>query len=369
MPDRYSFDFGIKSADGFDYGVLFVFAEFGVEGEGEDFGGGAFGVGEVAGAVAEGGESGLLVEAEGVVDFGADALRGEVGAEVVAAGSADDVLVEDVLGAGMGVGQDDAGCDGVGLSGEVQGGDAGCEEELVVAGGEVAAALVPGGEVAEFDREDGGLEGVEAGVPADFVVEVAAGHAVGAEGAGAGVDGGGAGGDEAGVAEGGEVLGGVEAEGGGVAEGAGGDGVPGGAEGLGGVLDEQEAGVLELEGDEGVEVGALAEEVDGEDGVDRGVAARTSAAATGERLKVRGSMSAKRGMAPARRMAEAEAKKLKGEVMTAWVRGCVGRPWSPMPAAARASQRASVPLAQPMPWGRRRRGRRRPRRRRPAGRG
>ncbi len=249
---------------------MFVFAEFGVEGQGEDLGGGAFGFGKVSGVIAEGCEGGLLVEAEGIVDFGADRFGGEVGSEVVAAGGADDVLVEDVLGAGVGVGQDDAG--GPGVLGRGEGGDAGGEEELVVAGGEVAAALVPGGQVAEFDLEDGGLEGVESGVPADFVVEVAARHAVGAEGAGAGVEGGGAGGDEAGVAEGGEVFSGVEAEGGGVAEGACGDGVPGGAEGLGGVLDEQEAGMLELEGDEGVEVGALTVEVNGEDGLDVGAA-------------------------------------------------------------------------------------------------
>jgi len=87
---------------------LLVFAELGVDGESEDFGGGAFGFGEVAGFVAEGREGGLLVEAEGVVDLGADVVGGEVGAELVAAVGADDVLVEDVLGAGVGPGQDDA---------------------------------------------------------------------------------------------------------------------------------------------------------------------------------------------------------------------------------------------------------------------
>ena len=35
-----------------DDGLLFVFAEFGVDGEGEDFGGGLLGVGEVAEFVA-----------------------------------------------------------------------------------------------------------------------------------------------------------------------------------------------------------------------------------------------------------------------------------------------------------------------------
>ncbi len=43
--------------------------------------------------------------------------------------------------------------------------------------------------------------------------------------------------------------------------------VPGGAEGLGGVFDEEQAGIVLLEGGEGVQVGALAVEVDGEDGL------------------------------------------------------------------------------------------------------
>ena len=63
-------------------------------------------MGEVSGAVAEGEQSLLLVEAEGVVDLAANTEGGEVGAEFVAAGGSDDVLVEDVLGAGVGVGQD-----------------------------------------------------------------------------------------------------------------------------------------------------------------------------------------------------------------------------------------------------------------------
>ena len=67
---------------------------------------------------------------------------------------------------------------------------------------------------------------------------------------------------------------------------------------------------------------------------------RSSSTDAGERLKVVASMSASRGVAPARRIALTVAKKLKGVVMTA----------SPGPtlAAAKASQMASVPLAQPM---------------------
>ena len=56
---------------------------------------------------------------------------------------------------------------------------------LVVEQGELAAAAVAGGDVAQLDLEYGGLQGVEAGVPADLVVEVAAPHAVGAEHGGA----------------------------------------------------------------------------------------------------------------------------------------------------------------------------------------
>ena len=124
-------------------------------------------------------------------------------------------------------------------------------EELVVAGGAVAALPVPFGKVAQLDLENGGLDGVEAGVPADLVVVVAAGHAVGAERAGAGGELRVGGGDEAGVAEGGEVLGGVEAEGGGVAERAGAAGrlarrSPRCAEGLGGVFDQKQPGVVAL---------------------------------------------------------------------------------------------------------------------------
>jgi len=90
---------------------------------------------------------------------------------------------------------------------------------------------------------------------------------VGAEDTGVVVDRGGGGGDEAGVAHGAEIFCGVEAEGGSVAESSGGDVVPGGSEGLGGVFDEYEVVVL-LEGGERVPVGALAVEMDGEDGFD-----------------------------------------------------------------------------------------------------
>ena len=111
--------------------------------------------GEVALFIAEAGKAGLEMKREGVVDLAADFLVGKVLAERVAAWGADDVLVEDVAGALIGDGKDDAFVDGG--CGEVC-----CVEELVVAGGVVAALLVPLGEVAEFDLEDGCLDGVEA---------------------------------------------------------------------------------------------------------------------------------------------------------------------------------------------------------------
>ena len=46
----------VEAADGFDDRLHFVFAEAGVHGQREDLGGGAFGVGEVAGFVAERGQ-------------------------------------------------------------------------------------------------------------------------------------------------------------------------------------------------------------------------------------------------------------------------------------------------------------------------
>ncbi len=66
-------------------------------------------------------------------------------------------------------------------------------------------------------------------------------------------------------------------------------------------------------------------------------------------MKVRGSMSAKTGMAPARRMALALAKKLKGVVTTTSgaEEGTRLPVLLPMPRAASASQSASVPLAHP----------------------
>ena len=140
-------------------------------------------------------------------------------------------------------------------------------EERVVATGNVVAGMVPGVDVAELDGEDGALEAVHAGVPADFVVVVAAAHAVLTEHFGALGEVAGVGGDHAGVACGTEVFGGIEAEGGDVAEGSGFDSTPLGAPGLGGVFDEREVALLGDAG-EGSPVSTLAKEVNGEDGAD-----------------------------------------------------------------------------------------------------
>ncbi len=78
--------------------------------------------------------------------------------------------------------------------------------------------LVPSRHVFELDRKDGALEAVHARVPADLVVVVAAAHAVLAQHAGALGEVVGIGGDHAGIACGAQVLGGIEAEGGGVAQ-------------------------------------------------------------------------------------------------------------------------------------------------------
>src|SRR3569833_2316758 len=113
----------------------------------------------------------------------------------------------------------------------------------MVAFGDGPTGVVPARDVFEFDFEDGALEAVEAGVPSEFVVVVAAAHSVLAKHAGAFGDVVVTGGDDAGVSGGAEVLGGVEAEGSGVAEGAGGFAVPFGTPGLSGVFEDIEASV------------------------------------------------------------------------------------------------------------------------------
>ncbi len=98
----------VEALDDVDYGLLLVFSEFRVHGQGQYLVGGAFGFGEVASLVAQCGQAGLQVERQRVVDLAADLAVGEVLAEGVAAGDSDHVLVEDVSSTRVGVGQDDA---------------------------------------------------------------------------------------------------------------------------------------------------------------------------------------------------------------------------------------------------------------------
>ena len=86
--------------NGADDGLLLVFAEFGKDGQGEDFAGGALCLWEPAFSISKTFQRVLHVERDGVVDFGADFTGGEEVMECVAAGGADDVLVPDVFAAG-----------------------------------------------------------------------------------------------------------------------------------------------------------------------------------------------------------------------------------------------------------------------------
>ena len=96
---------------------------------------------------------------------------------------------------------------------------------------------------------------------------VAATHAVGAKDAGVVVDCSRGCSDEAGVAHGAEVFGWVEAEGSRIAESAGGNSIPRGPEGLGGVFDEVEVVTL-FQCRECVPVGALTVEMNRQDRFD-----------------------------------------------------------------------------------------------------
>jgi hypothetical protein len=74
--------------------------EFGIDGQGEGFLGGALGLGEVAGFVAEASVERLQVQGNRVVDGAADFALGEELLEGITVGDADGVLVEDVFAAG-----------------------------------------------------------------------------------------------------------------------------------------------------------------------------------------------------------------------------------------------------------------------------
>ena len=239
---------------------LLRLGEFGEDGEGEGLRGGAFALGEVAGAVAEIAVAFLEVERERVVDLGADSRRGEMCAECVAVRGADDELVVDVVIFHAGAGPR--------LDGELQGAvEAELCECFPIIGGACAACGAPFVEVREFYGEDGALDRINAEVAADPFVKVARLHAVVAQGAdlrGEGVVGAG---DHAGVAECAEVLGRVEGEPSGFANRARAAERMLRAECLRGVFEDGHA-VLFSQRDDGRHVRATAVEVDGDDGLD-----------------------------------------------------------------------------------------------------
>ena len=119
--------------------------------------------------------------------------------------------------------------------------------------------------VGEFDAEEGGLEGVEAEVAADSLVMVFGLHAMDSKDAGFFRKGRVVGGQQAGVAKGSEIFAGKEAVAAEVPDAAGRFAFIGRAEGLSGIFNDEKI-VLCRESHDGVHVGHLAKEVDGNNG-------------------------------------------------------------------------------------------------------
>ena len=144
--------------------------------------------------------------------------------------------------------------------------EAGGGESLVIERGVFLAAVGPAVEVFQLDVEDGRLQGVQAEVAADELVEVGRSRAVDAQELQPVVEGGVVGQDHAGVAEGAQVLGGEEGEAAHVADRAAAAALVLGADGLGAILDDRD---MAAPGDlhDGIHVGHLAEEVNGQDGL------------------------------------------------------------------------------------------------------
>ena len=138
-------------------------------------------------------------------------------------------------------------------------------EQLGVAAGNALAALGPFIQMFEFDTEHGALNAFHAIIVADFIMVVADGGAVFAQGTGAGGEVGVVGDEGAAFAKGSEVFAGVKAEAGDFAEGADGTAFVFGAMGLGGIFDEGEF-VMAADFADGIEVEGLAIEVHGHDG-------------------------------------------------------------------------------------------------------
>ena len=245
----------------FGYVLDLCGGQFGVHGEGEYFSGELFGDGEVALAVAEVAIGGLQVQRAGVIDHGGNAGGGQLAAQGVAVlrSHAEGVLMV-CVGSIRSLGRrDDAGAVGQCLVVETGG---------VPAGGDVLV------EMAQLHAEHGRLQRIKAGVDAHVVVVVFLGHAVVGDAADTGGQGAVVGEECASVAEAAQVLGGEEGGAARIAHGAGlvhravGEGDLG-AEGLAGVLDHIEV-VLACDGQDAFHVGALAEQVHGQDGAGAG---------------------------------------------------------------------------------------------------
>ncbi len=223
------------------------------DGEGDDTFREIFRHGESAFLVPQILETGLKVQGDGVIERRADALFLEVGLEFVAIGNEKGEDVEDV-GA---------------VIGEFGFHERRAFEELVVEASIFDAFEVHLIDIGEFEGEEGGLDGVEAAVVPDDVVEIsvcAAGASVVAEFAdefGLGVV---VGAEEAAVADAAEVFRGIEGVSAEESEGAGAAVVRFCAEGLADVLDDGDA-VGAGDGGDAIDLGKLSEEMNGHDGL------------------------------------------------------------------------------------------------------
>jgi len=210
---------------------------------------GALGMGEVARLVAERGVERLQMERVGIVDGAADFSLTQEFLEGVAVFNANGVLVVDVF---------------VSLWRE-RGHDAGdLGEKPLVFGGVRLAGALPIGKMAQLDAEDGGLDFVEAAVPAGLGAAIFFGLAVVAKGTNARGEFGRIGYDHAGVTVGAEIFCGIKTNASGVAERASAAAFVGCADGLGVVFDDgQVAGFGE--GEDGVHVCGEAVEMNDDD--------------------------------------------------------------------------------------------------------
>src|ERR1700744_4436825 len=196
-----------KAANRRDHAFLFVLAQLREDGEGEHLAGGALALRKFALAIAKEGQGFLLMKRERIVDLRPDAALCKPCAQLVPARNPDDVLMEDMMGARVGPGQNQAVIRiGAGLD------ESGGGEELAIACGQGAAPLVPPIPVTQFHQQNRSLQSVQPAVPADFFVVIADLHAMCTETADAPGEDSVRSGDHAGLAGGTQVLCGIKAE-------------------------------------------------------------------------------------------------------------------------------------------------------------